>query len=551
MSLSSTLSGAPAKRRGRLRAAVALRLDALRTMLRGGVNYARNVAWIVARTVEGRKLRFAGVFALGQLSLAAQAGALALLYWYAGQAEADAVVSLGPLGIEMRAREDLLLLSAVVALSGICLLGSSGFLYLSKRMVIHVAETDLARRLSHVVAIARHLPDPRAPQASRMLVSGGLARVTRGCVYAGSTVIALVEGVTPLVGAVVASGVLFALAPGLTSSLVMAALMWCVLLYPLMKRQARVVDRRIRGQRAFMAESAALLQAPSGTRVPAGMRSAVEMARTAIGRRHVANDIQAVLKIGTAVIGTGAALAIAYRIISGEADWPIFIVYIGSLRIALDGGFAVPKVLGTVSRYYPRLVLCIQFLQDAARLDREPAGRLSSGEDAVLGTLPGGAPVVARGGDRIAVASLDAPLMVQGAFLAARSSASGPGLVTDWIRSDAGGFEAPREEASIHLVDATVLADLDPRAAQAFLESLSDGVTAIVHGDEAGIGTYGEARLLVGDEGAFMAVAPLGTIGSDALLASFAAARRAAGEAGRRGDASAFDGPGAGEEEDE
>ena len=78
------------------------------------------------------------------------------------------MVSAGPLGVELRARESLLLLSAVVALSGACLLGSSGLVYLSKRMVIGIAETDLARRLTDVVRIAMRLPDPRAPQASHV-----------------------------------------------------------------------------------------------------------------------------------------------------------------------------------------------------------------------------------------------------------------------------------------------------------------------------------------------------------------------------------------------
>ena len=551
MSLSSTVSAATAHRRGKVREAVSLRLDAVRVMLRGGVNYARNLKWIVARTVEGRGLRFAVVLGLGQLSLAAQAGALGLLYWYAGQAEADTVVSAGPLGVELRARESLLLLSAVVGLSGACLLGSSGLVYLSKRMVIGIAETDLARRLTDVVRIARRLPDPRAPQASHILLSSGLAKVSRGCVYAGATVITLVDAVTPLVGAVVASGVLFVLAPGLTSTLVVAAMLWCVLLYPLMKRQARVVDRRLRGHKAFMAESAALLRSPASAGLPDRMKSAVVMASTAIGRRHVANDIQMVLQSGTAVIGTGAALAIAYRIITGGGDWPIFIVYVGSMRIVLNGGFAVPRMFGTISRYYPRLVVCIQFLQDAVRLDREAAGRLDGGEAVTLGALPDGAPVVARGGDHVALASVDAPKMVQGAFLAARSTVSGPGLVADWVDLDGGCFEPRREEASIRLVDAAALAALDRQAAQALLDSLTDGVTAIVYRNENGVGAFGERLLFVVEDGALAASATLGTGESDAALASFAAARRAVVDAVGTPGAAAFDGPGAGEEEEE
>lgn len=547
MSLSSTLRAASVSRYGQVREAIGFQRGAMRAVRRSGVNYARNVWWAALRTIEGRWLRFGWAIALGQLSLAAQAGAIGLLYWFADQTVADATVTFGPLGMELRARDDPLLLAAVVVLSGACLLSAAGLLYLSNRMVIRMAESALARRLAAVARVARRLPDPRAPEASRVLLSGGLGRVTRGSIYASQAFIVLAGALTPLAGAIVGSGVLFALDPELTTIIAVAAALWCGLLYPLMKRQTQVLDQRLRWRRAFSAETAEYLRAPAGAGVPAPMKSAGRLAGIEIGRRHLANAVKMVLSCGVAVIGTGAALAIAYRIMTGGGDWPTFIVYVGAMRVVLGGGFSVPASFNLVSRHYPRLVVYIRFLQDAAGLDRE-AGRIGAGESVMLGTLPDGTPVAAGAGDRITVASLDAPLQVQGAFLGARSAASGPGLVADWMRSHDGGLETGREEASIRLVEAPVLGALETEAARAALDGLSGSVTAVVHFDEKSIGAFGETRLIVVGDGAFTAAAPLGAAEGDALLAEFAAARRAVEDARRLGG---FNEPGAGEEEEE
>ena len=77
--------------------------------------------------------------------------------WYAAQTQSNAVVSLGPLGIELRAQDDLWLLGAVVAASAACFLASSGFLYVSQNTLLEIGEESLGRRL----------PDPRAKEASR------------------------------------------------------------------------------------------------------------------------------------------------------------------------------------------------------------------------------------------------------------------------------------------------------------------------------------------------------------------------------------------------
>ena len=156
--------------------------------------------------------------------------------WYAAQTQSDAVVSLGPLGIELRAQDDLWLLGAVVAASAACFLASSGFLYVSQNTLLEIGEESLGRRL----------PDPRTKEASWIFLESGLTKVNRGCRYGASSMVTLLSAVTPMVGGIVAGAALLVIVPLLTSTLAIAATLWSMLLYPLMRRQVRFADRLVR-----------------------------------------------------------------------------------------------------------------------------------------------------------------------------------------------------------------------------------------------------------------------------------------------------------------
>ena len=521
-----------------------------RSALRGGVNYANNIAWVIARGLEGRRLRAAVGVTCGQLSLGAQAGALLLLYWYADQAQADAVVSLGPLGLEWRAREDFRLLAGVVAASGVGFAASGGFLHGAQRVFIRIGEEEMARRLREMVRYARRLPDPRAGAASRILLEGGLTAVTQGCRYIGQSIVTILGAVTPVIGGVVAGVALLIIDPVLTGMLLVVAAFWCLLLYPLMMRQVAIFDRMARGKRAFKEESQALLRSGPATRTPETLNGAVEFARAMIGRRRVMNDISLVLQTGTAVCATVAALYLAARIIDGNDDWPKFILYLGALRVALTGGSTAPRAFGTVSRYYPRLVVCIQFLRSAARMDEEPPGRVRGGETVVLGPLADGREVQVRGGDRIALVTRGAADVVQAAFLQARAPASGRPLVAGWVGQDEVGGDV-RADACIHLVDAGALASREPVAAHACLDRLPAGVTVLVHREAAGVGTYGESHLLVLEDGRLGAFVRLGTVESGAALEVFSAGSERAIGVGPAGPSPGIDAPGTYDEQEE
>ena len=514
--------------RGRLREAVARRVAFCLSVLQSGVNYTRNLGWVVSRSLEGRRLRAAVSVACGQLSLAAQFGAIGLLYWYAEQAQADAVVSLAPLGLDLewRAREDFWLLGAVVAASGLCFLASAGLLHRSESLIITIGEEEMVRRLNEAARIARRLPDPRAPEASRIFLDTGLSRVSLGCRYAALSVTNILGAVTPIVGGVVAGAALVVIDPLLTGILVVGAGLGWLLLYPLMMRQVAIPDRLERSKRAFAKDLRELLRAPPDKPMPPVLGSTVEFARVMIGRQHTVNHITALLQAGTAVCGTIAALYLAAGIIRGDDDWPSFVLYLGGLRIALSSGSALPQVIGTVSRYYARIVEYMQYVLSGTGMEKRPLGRVAAGDPVVLAALPDGTPVDARGGERVALLTPAEPPAVQAAFLDARAAGTGLPLATAWLRPDDPSVYV-RGDSSVHLVDAAVLAAMEPSAAGAALDAAPAGVTVIAHRDGEGIGAFDESHVLVLEDGAFTESARLGTAAGRAVLESFAAARAA------------------------
>lgn len=511
-----------AHRNNRRKKTVANSLTSARVVARSGANYTATLIWLIRRSIDGHKLKVSVVFALGQLSLSSQAAAIFTLYWYAEKTQSDAVVSLSALGIELRAREDPMLLLIVVAASVICFLASAGFVYISRSMVLSLGQEEVACGLTQLIGIARRLPDPRAPVASEFFIRGGLKKVDAGCKMGGMATVILLNVVTPVVGGVVAVGVLVWIDAVLTTMIVIAAVLWSTLLYPLTQRQLMFARSRGREGKAFKEEARALLQAPPSTATPEKLDSAVRVAEVFLGRRRVTNEMVFVLQIGVTLIGALAAFYLATSIMGGSGDWPIFIVYLGGLRIALGGCFAAPRTFGIVSRFYPNLSLFVRFLQSAAKIDREVLGHVRNGDAVMLGSLPDGTEVSIRSGDRLALATLNARPELDLAFLRARAADTGCPLATAHL--DAADLPSQKRDIPIAVMEVGTLTQMGTAAADAFLHELRDSVALIVYRDTTHVGTFGERHLIVVDGGAITTFVPLGVAESRAALERFAGA---------------------------
>ena len=478
-----------------------------RTFVQQGSNYAGTIRWLLNRTFSGETPTVAAVFVLSLFYVASQAAAVYALYWYAQQMQTDGVLSIQPLGIEWRAREEPVLLWVAITASAVCFITSASCYFLSRSLVMALVEKDLARGFTALVGFARRLPDPRAPVASRLVADWGKKGPISGCRFGALTALKFCEAVPPIVGAVGALGVLLWVDPALTILVLVAALLWSTLLYPLTHRAVRFANKKRHARAMFSAEAKEWLRLPSSSPVPAALKSAFPLAQSFLGKRRVSNEMKLLVVVGATICVAVAALFVAHSLMTRGSDWPRFVVYVGGLRLALAGFFQVTQTFASVSRFYPEIAAFVMFVQSAKRLNEDGLGFAQAGDAVVLGSLPDGRDVCVKCGDRIAVATVSEKLELQLAFICVRTAQSGHPLATAYLDTFAtSSTPAP----PIVIVDADALGAMARPAALTWLEELKDSVTLITYRVAAKVSAFEEHQLIVVDGGAITSFVPLG-----------------------------------------
>ena len=414
---------------GRVRETVARPLAFGRQFVRRGGNYAATIRWLLNRTFRGHTSKLGAVFVLSLFYLAGQAAAIFALYWYAQQMQTDAIVSLQSLGIEWRAREEPVLLWIIVTVSAVCFIASASFLFASRTLVMKLVENDLARGLTQLIGFARRLPDPCAPLASQLIGDHGLKGPTAGCRFGAFTAVNFCNALPPAVGAIGAVAVLLWVDAALTTLILVAVVLWSTLLYPLTLRAVWFANQRRRARVRFAAEAGELL-GPRSSAPAAVLESATRLAEASLGKRRVSNEMTFLVQIGATIIVVLSVFYLAHDLMTRGGNWPIFVAYVGGLRMALTGGFQVVRTFAGVSRFYPHVAAFVQFMRSAQRIDEDSLGHVQAGDALVLGTLQDGTDVRARIGDRIAVASASEPALLRLALVHARAARSGQPLAT-------------------------------------------------------------------------------------------------------------------------
>ena len=74
------------------------------------------------------------------------------------------------------------------------------------------------------------------------------------------------------------------------------------------------------------------------------------------------------VEVGITVILGVVIYYMASQALAGREDWAIFIAYIGALRMTLNGGAQVVRLLASVSRYYPQIVRYVLFAKDMQKI---------------------------------------------------------------------------------------------------------------------------------------------------------------------------------------
>jgi hypothetical protein len=481
-------------------------LHVVRLFLVRGKNYLRLVGWLLHRSFRGRRSTLTGLLAQSLLYLGGQWAAILLLYWYARVKQGEAPFPDGWfVGISLPAEP--MLVWSVIALAAACLIGSSFFLYLSRSVVLRVVERDYGRSLVQLLHFAKRLPDPRAPVASRLYAEHHLGGLNSGCRLGALTAIHFCNAFAPIASGVAALVVLTLVDPWLTFLLLSAAASWVLLLYPLSLRAANLARRRERARHAFRLEAHEILRQPAAP-VPDALQTAQDLACAYLGRRRVSNEMQFLVQIGAILIAAVAALYMAYSILSGHGDWPIFIAYLGGLRLALAGSFQAAVTFASVSRFYPEIARFFLFMESARQIDERPRANLAREEAIVLGRLPSGGDVAVGSGERIALLSDASPLELQLAFLEARSATTNMPLHTAVLQSmDEDPAGAPIVVAKPELLHEHKLLQDDRQTGPACEPPL----LIVWHRDPATVGAHGETKLLVVTGQSIEAFARIGT----------------------------------------
>ena len=481
-----------------------------------GRNYSTLVAWLLYTVLKGRTKTLAIAIVLNLVHLATQAAAIFIIYWYAKQMEDSGTFSVPYLNLEVNLKSGLEWLWAVVIFSTACFVISASLLFLSRKLVLDIAEEHYGRSLEKIVLIARRLPDPRARLASRLLTDFGIGGISTGCRRGALFASAFANAIAAVVGAVGASVFLIRIDLPLTLLIVVSAILAALLLYPLTLRAVHSAKAREKAQAAFSAERRRFYEIRTSEQSAEGMTTATKLARAYMLRQRVLSELVFAIGIGVTIILGIVVYYMASQAFAGREQWAIFIAYIGALRIVLAGISAAIQAFASVSRFYPGIVRYYLFTQDVEKMSAAPLARVEHGDTVILGTLPSGTDVIARAGQRIALVTGDPVQKVLLALIDARLPEPAPPVGAAVV--DSAGIACGE--------GALALIYFDRLAGEAGMEVLADvlkdKVALVVYGRPDKIGACGEAELLTIADAELRRFVPLGTGAGEAALKEIA-----------------------------
>jgi len=481
-----------------------------------GRNYSTLVVWLLYTVFKGRTKTLTISIILNLVHLATQAAAIFIIYWYAKQMEDNGIVSVPYLNLDVNLKGQLQWLWVVVIVSTACFVISASLFFLSRKLALNIAEEHYGQSLENLVLTSRHLPDPRARRASRLLLDFGIGGLSTGCRRGALIATAFVNAIAAIVGAVGATVFLIRIDPSLTLLILVSAILAALLLYPLTLRAVHSAKAREKAQAAFSAERRRFYEIRTSEQSAESMTTATELARAYLLRQRVLSELVFAIEIGVTIILGVVVYYMASQAFAGREQWAIFIAYIGALRIALAGISAAIQAFASVSRFYPGIVRYYLFTKDVEKMNAAPLAKVEHGDTIILGTLPSGMDVIARAGQRIAVATGDPVHKVLLALIDARLPEPAPPVGAAVV--DSAGIACGEGGIALVYCDR-----LDGEAGMENLaDVLRDKVALVVYGRPDKIGACGEAELLTIADAELRRFVPLGTSDAEAALKEIA-----------------------------
>jgi hypothetical protein len=484
---------------------------------RQGRNYSTVVGWLLYTVFKGRTKTLTSAIILNLVHLASQAGAIYIVYWYARQMEQNGLISVPLLHINLSLKDRPEWLWAVVIASTGCFIISASLLYVSRQLVLNIAEMHFGRSLEQLVLLTRCLPNPRARIASSLLMDYGTGGLSIGCRRGALIATAFAHAITAVIGGIGAAVFLFWIDLPLTVLILLSAALAVVLLYPLMLRAVQSAKNREKAQAAFKIETRKLSEPRSLQQTVASVETAERLAHAYMMRRRVLIELVFAIEIGITIILGLVVFYMANQALAGREQWAVFIAYIGALRMTLSGCSLAVQAFASVSRYYPGIVRYYLFIKDVEKMSSRPLAEVMRGDTVILGTLPNGVEVLTTAGDRLALATCDPMHKLKFALLHAklRNSTAPVGLRV----IDPSSVSITNE--ALALLDIDQLDDGDKQM-RALDDALRDKVTLVTYGTANTVGVLGEKQLLTIADGELHRFVQLGTSESDAALKEIA-----------------------------
>lgn len=319
--------------------------------------YVKDIRWIVALQV---------------ISVLANFGAFAVLYFYVSKLEKELPVNL--LGYTFEPRESQMLLLLVASAVGLLFLTTALLDFGFHKYLININkrfEKSLVTRLyNEVMAKAHLLSGQDNPDLSPYNIRKSLIKDSK---FYGRTLFSTVRSVVPLIRLLFSLIFLFYLAFWFTLMVLAILMVGVVFIFQVSRTVARQTSRKEKYIKLYVQELAAALSSPMEGEELVKQRGAHNYFDAFYAWMLNAQKNRLVINLLIAVITTVLLLVVGYLALFGSTPWALLVGYLLGLRYFLASLRGINGMLKQLSTFYEYIRNYYAILSGLAELQGEPA----------------------------------------------------------------------------------------------------------------------------------------------------------------------------------
>lgn len=363
-------------------------LQKLQRHARRARRYGGDIKWLLFDFLGRTRRQAARVVLSGLLHMGTKFLSVALLYVVVHALSDGIPPALEGLPLPPPRSAAFLLLAVCTAFA--LLLASSCLRYDVRSRGIRLGqeyEEFCARR---VFALASRMPDPRAPDASRIVATEPMHLYLSYSRHCGMAARQLTQLLPTLVSFVAGCAVMIWLDSLTTAGLALMALLALLAQYPANHKAAQASRNWERSRsdalRRIVDLFGRLRRAPTpididgpilnGLYSEGSIRASIEGFS---GRSQAAEQASLVSRIGSHLVLCGTMLLLGMDIVTGERSWAAVAAYVAAVRFTLTDFVQVSTLANGFTRFHAQLTLYRRFVGDASRAAEPPPGVASAG----------------------------------------------------------------------------------------------------------------------------------------------------------------------------